>query len=103
MTDARSPSYGRARPGHPRLACRIVGKKDVDARHKAGHDGLLLCWRVTLRRLLHQSQRVAVRVGEERHPQIVVVHFGDQMRLAAESHAALLELAYRKRNIGATK
>src|SRR5215213_9944931 len=28
--------HGRARPGHPRLVC---GKKDVDARHKAGHDG----------------------------------------------------------------
>src|SRR3954469_13832868 len=85
------------------LLAALWEKKDVDARHKAGHDGLLLCWRVTLRRLLHQSQRVAVRVGEERHPQIVVIHLGDQMRLAAESHAALLELAYRKRNIGATK
>jgi hypothetical protein len=27
--------HGRARPGHPRLG---VVKKDVDARHKAGHD-----------------------------------------------------------------
>jgi hypothetical protein len=26
------------RPGHPRLVCR----QDVDARHKAGHDGLKL-------------------------------------------------------------
>src|ERR1041385_2008549 len=28
--------HGRARPGHPRLSCI---KQDVDARHKAGHDG----------------------------------------------------------------
>jgi hypothetical protein len=27
--------HGRACPGHPRLERR----KDVDARHKAGHDG----------------------------------------------------------------
>jgi hypothetical protein len=27
--------HGRARPGHPRLGLR---RKDVDARHKAGHD-----------------------------------------------------------------
>src|SRR5437588_2169755 len=30
------PRHGRARSGHPRLAC---GAKDVDGRHKAGHDG----------------------------------------------------------------
>jgi hypothetical protein len=29
--------HGRACPGHPRLAS--ISKKDVDARHKAGHDG----------------------------------------------------------------
>jgi 23S rRNA pseudouridine2605 synthase len=29
--------HGRACPGHPRLLCRTV-YKDVDARHKAGHD-----------------------------------------------------------------
>jgi hypothetical protein len=28
--------HGRACPGHPRLASAT--KKDVDARHKAGHD-----------------------------------------------------------------
>src|SRR5262245_59033736 len=28
--------HGRACPGHPRLPCC---QKDVDARHKAGHDG----------------------------------------------------------------
>src|SRR5215467_13135594 len=31
--------HGRACPGHPRLLCRSV-YKDVDARHKAGHDGI---------------------------------------------------------------
>ncbi len=30
----------RLTPGHPRLACE-QGKKDVDARHKAGHDELV--------------------------------------------------------------
>jgi hypothetical protein len=25
-------------PGHPRLTLRGLGKKGVDARHKAGHD-----------------------------------------------------------------
>ncbi len=30
-----SRRHGRACPGHPRLCC---GMKDVDARHKAGHD-----------------------------------------------------------------
>jgi len=29
--------HGRACPGHPRLNERVV-YKDVDARHKAGHD-----------------------------------------------------------------
>jgi hypothetical protein len=29
--------HGRACPGHPRLAASQ--EKDVDARHKAGHDG----------------------------------------------------------------
>jgi len=32
--------HGRARPGHPRLASApLLKKKDMDARHKAGHDG----------------------------------------------------------------
>src|SRR5271166_5042221 len=30
------PRHGRARPGHPRLACGTIG---VDARNKSGHDG----------------------------------------------------------------
>jgi hypothetical protein len=29
--------HGRACPDHPRLSCQMA--KDVDARHKAGHDG----------------------------------------------------------------
>ena len=29
--------HGRACPGHPRLLL-LMGRKDVDARHKAGHD-----------------------------------------------------------------
>jgi hypothetical protein len=34
----RRVRHGRARRGHPRLIGRLK-KKDVDARHKAGHDG----------------------------------------------------------------
>src|SRR5215510_15668156 len=61
-------------------------------------------WRlVALRCLLHQCERMAVGVGEERHPQIVIVHLGDQMRLAVKCHAALLELAHRERNVGAAE
>jgi hypothetical protein len=32
--------HGRACPGHPRLVCVEHCKKVVDARHKAGHDGI---------------------------------------------------------------
>jgi NADH-quinone oxidoreductase subunit J len=35
--------HGRACPGHPRLVFR-QGKKDVDARHKAGHDEAFRDW-----------------------------------------------------------
>src|SRR5262245_58451762 len=44
-------SWPGSRPGHPRLAC---SKKDVDARHMAGHDG----WRggaVNLTRVRHRT------------------------------------------------
>jgi hypothetical protein len=34
--ERRSDRHGRACPGHPRLEQRTI--KDVDARHKAGHD-----------------------------------------------------------------
>jgi hypothetical protein len=30
--------HGRACPGHPRLACGVAAKEDVDARDKRGHD-----------------------------------------------------------------
>src|SRR5712671_1011379 len=30
--------HGRARRGHPRLACGASAKKDVDGRNKSGHD-----------------------------------------------------------------
>src|SRR6187399_977520 len=36
------PRHGRAFPGHPRLT--LSGPKDVDARHKAGHDELELAY-----------------------------------------------------------
>ena len=31
--------HGRAYPSHPRLAL-LAHREDVDARHKAGHDGV---------------------------------------------------------------
>ena len=36
--------HGRACPGHPRLNGRAF-RKDVDARHEAGHDAEL-CWEI---------------------------------------------------------
>jgi hypothetical protein len=48
------------------------------------HISAIRAWHVTLRRLLHQRQGVSVRVVEKRHPQIVIVHLGDQMRLTVE-------------------
>ncbi len=46
---------------------------------------------------------MAVQILEERHPQIVVVHPGDEVRLRGESEAALLEFANRERDVGATE
>src|SRR6185503_2367412 len=39
--------------------------------------------------LAHQRERVAFGVLEKRHPQLVVRHFGDQVRLPLEWDAAL--------------
>src|SRR5271165_3385135 len=36
ITLTKVSRHGRARPGHPRLACGTI---DVDARNKSGHDG----------------------------------------------------------------
>ena len=47
---------------------------------------------IPLRRLVHQRERVAVGTGEERHPEIVVVHRGDQVRRVREGHAARRQL-----------
>ena len=48
------------RPGHPRLSWRVA-TKDVDARHKAGHDELLSC-------LLAASNDAGGSTPETRHP-----------------------------------
>src|SRR4051812_16806327 len=40
--------HGRARPGHPRLFF-VSARKDVDARHKAGHDEAEIGARVFIR------------------------------------------------------
>src|SRR5882724_6234325 len=47
--------HGRARPGHPRLPSRQE-KKDVDARHKAGHDG----W-ISKNIMLNQRDEIMIR------------------------------------------
>ena len=63
----------------------------------AGHASPLPALRrpntIPLRRLVHQRERVAVGIGEERHPEIVVVHRGDEMRRVREGHAALVSSA----------
>jgi hypothetical protein len=41
MIEAESTTrHGRACPGHPRLI--LLNAQDVDARHKAGHDELMI-------------------------------------------------------------
>src|SRR5580692_996900 len=50
-------------------------------------------------RLLHQRQRMPIRVAKERHPQIVIGHAGDQMRRSVKADAALRQLGDRKRHI----
>ena len=52
---------------------------------------------------MHQRQRVAVRIGEERHPQIVVIHLRDAMRRVDERHAAPRQLGNGQRDVGAAK
>ena len=49
---------------------------------------------------MHQRERVALRVGEERHSQIVVVPRGDATRRPRERHAAARQLRNRKRDVG---
>src|SRR6202035_1351058 len=59
--------------------------------------------RISLRCFLHQRQCVAIGIAEERHPQIVIVHLGDQMWRAVEGKPALFQFGDRKRDIGAAK
>lgn len=40
------------------------------------------------RRLAHQGEKIILRIAKERHPQIVVRHFGDEMRRALKFHLA---------------
>jgi hypothetical protein len=46
---------------------------------------------------------MAVGIGEERHPEIVIVHFRDQMRLVRERDAAPGQLTDGERDVGAAK
>jgi len=49
---------------------------------------------------LHQRLGVAVRIFEEGHPEVMVVHPGDEMRFRGEGHATLLELGHGERYVG---
>ena len=52
---------------------------------------------------LHDCERMTVGIGEERHPEIVIVHFRDQMRLVLERDAAPGQLTDGERDVGAAK
>ena len=58
---------------------------------------------VTLRRFLHHGQRVAVGIGEERHPQIVIVHCAMRCGCAREGEAAPFKLGDGERDVGAAE
>jgi hypothetical protein len=51
-------------------------------------------WAVTFWRLVHERQSVTIRVLEERHPEVVVFHGGEQVRRARECDPAQFELAH---------
>jgi hypothetical protein len=41
---------------------------------------------------MHESERVPLSVAKERHPQLVVGHLGNEMRLIAKVDAARLQV-----------
>src|SRR5688572_29413882 len=57
----------------------------------------------SLRGLLHQRKCVAVGIGEECHPEVVIVHPRDQVRLRGKCGAALRELGNRQRDVCAAE
>src|SRR5688572_33096634 len=63
----------------------------------------LMGWNVALRSFLHQGKRVPVRVPEECHPEIVIVHLGDQVRLAVKDHAPTGKLSNRESDVRAAE
>src|SRR5215831_18818724 len=75
-----SPRHGRARPGHPRLACYTEAKKDVDARDKRGHDERTSCWlgkpRNRVKRCIDVSRRV---IGADLEPDLLVTPGHDRV------------------------
>ena len=86
--DAVDDGFGQLADGH-RCPLRRIGLRrrvSLPLRPKARvarmrRAGLFRArQRVSLRSLLHERQGVAVGIGEERHPQIVIVHLGDQVR-----------------------
>src|SRR5262245_11158502 len=46
---------------------------------------------------------MAVGVLEESHPEIVIVHLGNEVRARGEGKPALLELGHGQRNVGAAE
>ena len=53
--------------------------------------------------LLHHRERMTVGIGEESHPEIVIVHLGDQVRLVRECDAASGQLTDGERDVRAAE
>ena len=51
-------------------------------------------------RFTHQCHEIRFRVAEENHPQIVIGHFRDYVRLVFEAHAVFFHSGVRCLNVG---
>ncbi|HKD30160.1 MAG TPA: hypothetical protein VKC66_30130 [Xanthobacteraceae bacterium] len=60
-------------------------------------------WSISFRRFLHHRQRVFVRILEERHPKIMIVHLCDAVRTMGECGATFLKRGDRQCDVGATE
>jgi hypothetical protein len=58
---------------------------------------------ITLRSLLHYSERMTIRIVEERHPQIVIVHLRCEMRSMREYDPTPLQFLHSQRDVCAAK
>src|SRR3954447_18934594 len=74
---------GDGPPARPRGAVSRRARKRADSRARTGM--------ARSAHLAHQCQRVALRIEEEGHPQLVVGHLGQEVRLVDELGAAALQ------------